>query len=302
MKAIKKSRVDSVFDIVNAALLAVLLLILLYPLYFVLIASVSDPYAIAQGEVALFPVGFTMEAYQNIMKDSRIWLGYRNTIFYTVGGTALSLLLTIPAAYVLSKKDLPGRGILTTYCLITMYFGGGLIPTYLIVRDIGLLNRAITLVVLGSASIYNLIVTRSFFQSTLPDALFESALIDGASEFRMFVSIALPLSGSIIAVMALYFGVARWNEFFNALIYVSSTQFQPLQLVLRTLLLQSQQAVLDAALTNDSEMLADASRLALMAEAMKYAIIFIASAPLLIAYPFVQKHFVKGVMIGALKG
>ena len=217
-----------------------------------------------------------------------------------VGG--FLLLLTIPAAYVLSKKDLPGRGILTTYCLITMYFGGGLIPTYLIVKNIGLLNRAITLVVLGSASIYNLIVTRSFFQSTLPDALFESALIDGASEFRMFISIALPLSGSIIAVMALYFGVARWNEFFNALIYVSSTQFQPLQLVLRTLLLQSQQAVLDAALTNDSEMLADAARLALMAEAMKYAIIFIASAPLLIAYPFVQKHFVKGVMIGALKG
>ena len=149
---------------------------------------------------------------------------------------------------------------------------------------------------------YNIIVTRSFFQSTLPDSLFESARIDGASEMRMFFSIALPLSGSIIAVMALYYGVGRWNEFFNALIYVSNSDYQPLQLVLRSLLLQSQQAVMDAALTNDPEMLADAARLAYMAEAMKYAIIFIAAAPLLIAYPFVQKHFVRGVMIGALKG
>ena len=149
---------------------------------------------------------------------------------------------------------------------------------------------------------YNIIVTRSFFQSTLPDSLFESARIDGASELRMFFSIALPLSGSIIAVMALYYGVGRWNEFFNALIYVSNVDYQPLQLVLRSLLLQSQQAVMDAALTDDPEMLADAARLAYMAEAMKYAIIFIAAAPLLIAYPFVQKHFVRGVMIGALKG
>lgn len=302
MSKMKKTRADAAFDVANAALLLLLLVILFYPLYFVLVASISDPYAIAQGQVTLLPVKPTLEAYQNIMKDSRIWVGYRNTILYTVFGTMLSLALTIPAAYVLSKKDLPGRGFLMTYCLITMYFGGGLIPTYLIVKDLGLLNKAYTLVVLGSVSVYNLIVTRSFFQSTLPDALFESARIDGASEGRMFFSIALPLSGSILAVMALYYGVARWNEFFNALIYVSNVEYQPLQLVLRSLLLQSQQAVLDAALTNDSEMLADAARLALMAEAMKYAIIFIASAPLLVAYPFVQKHFVKGVMIGALKG
>ena len=304
MKAqtIQQSRGDRVFDVINVLLMTVFGLVMLYPLYFVVVASFSDPAAVTGGEVYLFVKGFSLRAYETVFREPQIWLGYRNTLLYTVAGTAYNLLLTIPAAYVLSKKDLPGRGFLMTYCLITMYFGGGLIPTYLIVKDLGLLNKAYTLVVLGSVSVYNLIVTRSFFQSTLPDALFESARIDGASEGRMFFSIALPLSGSILAVMALYYGVARWNEFFNALSYVSNVEYQPLQLVLRSLLLQSQQAVLDAALTNDSEMLADAARLALMAEAMKYAIIFIASAPLLVAYPFVQKHFVKGVMIGALKG
>ncbi len=227
---------------------------------------------------------------------------YKNTIIYTVLGTLLSLLITIPGAYVLSKKDLPGRKLLTTYCLITMYFGGGLIPTYIIVKNLGLLNKPYTIIILGSVSVYNVVVTRSFFLSTLPNELFESARIDGAGEMRMFFSIALPLSGSIIAVMALYYGVARWNDFFTALIYVSKVEYQPLQLVLRSLLLQSQQAILDEAVYADPEMLADAARLAYMAEAMKYAVIFIASAPLIAAYPFVQKHFVKGVMIGSLKG
>ena len=192
MNKIKRTRADAAFDALNIALLAILTVILLYPLYFVLIASVSDPYAIAQGSVKLIPVRPTLEAYQNIMKDTRIWLGYRNTIIYTVLGTLLSLALTIPSAYVLSKKDLPGRAILMTFCLITMYFGGGLIPTYLIVKKVGLLNRAYTLIVLGSVSVYNIIVTRSFFQSTLPDSLFESARIDGAGEMKQLQYITMP--------------------------------------------------------------------------------------------------------------
>ena len=290
------------FDWIINISLGILMLIILYPIYFTVIASFSDPYAVAKGKVLLYPVGLTLESYQHAFAYKQIWVGYANSLFYTLFGTAFSVALTIPAAYGLSKKQLPGRFGLTCIFLVTMYFGGGLIPTYLIVKKVGLLNRAYTLIVLGSVSVYNIIVTRSFFQSTLPDSLFESARIDGASEMRMFFSIALPLSGSIIAVMALYYGVGRWNEFFNALIYVSNVDYQPLQLVLRSLLLQSQQAVMDAALTDDPEMLADAARLAYMAEAMKYAIIFISAAPLLIAYPFVQKHFVRGVMIGALKG
>ena len=293
---------DKVSDIVLVVICAAVMLIVAYPLYYVLVASFSDPYDVYAGKTFLLPSQFTLKGYQAVFADSALFSGFMNSIKYTVIGTIYSVVMIYLVVYPLSVKDLPGRKYISLFFVITMYFGGGLIPTYLIVKDLGLLNKAYTLVVLGSVSVYNLIVTRSFFQSTLPDALFESARIDGASEGRMFFSIALPLSGSILAVMALYYGVARWNEFFNALIYVSNVEYQPLQLVLRSLLLQSQQAVLDAALTNDSEMLADAARLALMAEAMKYAIIFIASAPLLVAYPFVQKHFVKGVMIGALKG
>lgn len=299
---IKQTPAGRVFDAVNGIVIALLMFLMIYPFWNMLILSFNDGTDALLGKLYFWPRVWTLSNYEYVFKNRDLLHGALVSVLRVVVGTVTGVICNALLGYIVSCRQFYGRKFMRLLFIITMYFGGGLIPTYLIVKNIGLLNRAITLVVLGSASIYNLIVTRSFFQSTLPDALFESALIDGASEFRMFISIALPLSGSIIAVMALYFGVARWNEFFNALIYVSSTQFQPLQLVLRTLLLQSQQAVLDAALTNDSEMLADAARLALMAEAMKYAIIFIASAPLLIAYPFVQKHFVKGVMIGALKG
>jgi putative aldouronate transport system permease protein len=302
--AFRKSRGDRAFDWINAALLLLILLVLIYPLYFTVIASVSEPYDVVKGNVVFSPKGFTLEAYRNVFKESRIWTGYRNTIAYTLLGTLFNLGLTMPAAYVLSKRDLPGRSGLTAYFLITMYFSGGLIPTYLLVKSLNLINRPFTLIVLGGISVYNMIISRVYFQTAIPGELYESATMDGAGDFRCFFGIALPLSKPILAVIALYYGVGHWNAYFNALLYVSKSAYQPLQLVLRSILLLNEMALaeLDPNLVLDADMVVALTRRAYLAEAMKYALIFIASAPLLMVYPFVQRHFVKGVMIGSLKG
>lgn len=232
-----------------------------------------------------------------------VWLGYRNTIFYAVFGTAFSLILTIPSAYALSKKTLPGRGAISIFFLIPMYFNGGLIPTYLVMKQINMVDQWYSLIFIAASSVYNMIVTRVYFQSNVPEELYESARIDGASELRTFFSIALPLVKPIIAVMTLFFAVARWNDYFNALIYTTDNDYLPLQLVLRSILLNSQTALQKVDTSSmDADAIKNAARLAYMAEAMKYALIVVSSAPLLIAYPFVQKHFVKGMMIGAVKG
>lgn len=302
---IKQSRIDVVFDIVNVTLVTLITLIIIYPLYFTLVASFSDPTAVTLGQTLFWVKDFTLEPYMNVFKNSDIWLGYRNTIFYTVCGTLWNLFLTLPTAYVMSKKDLPGRNWLSWYFLFTMYFGGGLIPSYLNVVNLGLLNKPITLVILGGLSVYNMIVTRVFFQNSIPGDLYEAAKIDGASEFRQFFTIALPLSTPIIAVMSLWYAVGRWNEYFTALIYLNDPDLVPLQIVLRRILIENQSAASMASqeeLALDPEMKAYYDHLKHMAEGMKYSVIYIASAPLLIAYPFVQKYFVKGVMIGSLKG
>lgn len=298
-----ESRGDRIFGYVNAAILVLILFIMAYPLYFTIIASFSDPYDVVQGRVYFLPKNITIEPYTNVFKDTRIWTGYRNSIIYTLLGTLLNLVLTIPSAYVLSKKTIPGRGMLMTIFLIPMYFSGGLIPTYLQVKSLGLMNTPYVLILMGGLSIYNMIITRAYYERSIPLELYESATIDGADNIRVFIQIAVPLSKPIIAVMALYYAVARWNSYFDALIYISDDAYQPLQMILRSILLLNQQmlAAIDTR-SMTSEEIADAARLAYMAEGMKYALIFIASAPLLIAYPFVQKYFVKGVMIGSLKG
>ena len=303
LSTIRRTRADKVFDTVNIIIMILLLIITLYPLYFVVIASVSDPYEVAKGNVFMFPKGFTVESYLNVFRESRIWTGYRNTIFYAVAGTFFSLILTIPSAYALSKRSLPGRSLLSVFFLIPMYFNGGLIPTYLVMRQINMVNQWYSLIFIGASSVYNMIVTRVYFQSTIPEELYESARIDGASELRVFFSIALPLVKPILAVMTLFFAVARWNDYFNALIYTTDNDYLPLQMVLRSILLNSQTALQKVDTSSmDAEAIKNAARLAYMAEAMKYALIVVSSAPLLIAYPFVQKHFVKGMMIGAVKG
>lgn len=292
-----------VFDIVNGILLFLLLIVLIYPLYFTVIASVSEPYDVVKGNIVFVPKGFTLESYQMAFNESRIWSGYRNSIFYTVLGTLFNLFLTVPAAYFLSKKGLPGRQVINIYFLITMYFSGGLIPTYLIMKQINMIDQWYTLILLGGISVYNVIITRVYFQTSLPNEIYEAAYIDGASDMRTFFSIALPLAKPIVAVIALYYSVGHWNGYFNALIYVSNPAYQPLQIILRSILLQNETILgaMDPNTLDESAMIA-LTRRAYLASTMKYALIFIASAPLLIAYPFVQKYFVQGALIGSVKG
>lgn len=299
---IKKKKI-SLFDFINYVFLFSLTLIILYPLYFTLIASFSEPFDVVKGTVTFWFKGFTIGSYENVFRSRDIWQGYRNSVVYTVAGTLLNLLLTIPAAYALSKKDLWMRNLITTYFLITMYFSGGLLPTYLIVKNIGLLNRPYTLIILSGFSVYNMVVTRAYFQTAIPEDLYEAAKIDGCTHFRQFFSIALPLARPIIAVITLYYAVGRWNNFYNSLIYVNSSKYYSLQLVLRNILLEGKNALSQI---NSERMSAEEMsyivKQGYMAEAMKYSIIFIASLPMLILYPFIQKHFVKGVMVGSLKG
>ncbi len=299
----RKTKADQIFDLLNNLIMALVLFIMVYPLYFTIIASISEPHEVALGNIALLPRGLTFEAYTNVFKSEQIWTGYRNSIIYTLFGTIFNLFLTIPAAYVLSKRDLPGRTAISGIFLFTMYFGGGLVPSYLLVKDLGLLDKPYTLIILSGISIYNLVVTRVFYQSSIPDSLYEAASIDGSSELNAFFMIAIPLSAPIIAVIALYYAVSRWNDYFTALVYTSSREYQPLQLVLRQILILNQQMLSKIDFSSDDGSAAEvAQRIAYMAQAMKYSVILIASAPMLIMYPFVQKHFVKGVMIGSLKG
>ena len=294
---------DKAFTVINYTLLVIITLIILYPLYFTVIASISEPYDVVSGNVVLWPKGFPLDSYRQIFQNEEIWVGFRNSVAYTVFGTLMSLVLTIPAAYALSKKNLWGRGLITTYFVIIMYFSGGLLPTYLVVRDLGLLNQPYTLIIIGSFSVYNMVVARTYYQSSIPESLYEAAEIDGCSGFGQFFRIAVPLSKPIIAVIALYYAVGRWNDFYNSLVYITNSDYYSLQQVLRNILLESQNAL--AAIdgnTMSSEEMVYFMRRAYMAEAMKYAIIFVSSLPMLLIYPLVQKHFVKGVMIGSVKG
>lgn len=291
------------FDLFIYVALTIITLVLAYPLYFVVIASFSEPYEVVKGNVFFWLRGFSLESYKNIFENSKIWVGYANSIKYTFFGTCLNLLLTIPAAYALSKPWLWKRGLLTTFFIIPMYFSGGLLPTYLQVRDMGLLNKSYTLIFLGGLSIYNLVVARTYFQSSIPDSLYEAAEIDGCSQFGQFFRIALPLSKPIIAVITLYYAVARWNDYYNSLVYVSSSKYHALQMVLRNILLESQNAINNLDMSSlTTEQMMSAAQKTYLAESMKYSVIFVASLPMLILYPFIQKYFVKGVMIGAVKG
>lgn len=294
---------DRVYNAVNTTLLTLFSLIMLYPLFFILIASISEPYDVAKGLVTFWPKGFTLEAYENIFtQNEMVWVGYFNTVIYTVGGTLYNLLLTIPAAYVLTKKKLPGRKILIWYFFLTMYFSGGMIPTFLQYKALDLINRRWALILGAGVSCYNLIIARQFIDMNIPDTLYEAAYIDGSSELRTFFVIVLPLSGAIIAIMALFYAVVHWNSYYSAMLYITKKQYFPLQLVLRSILINNEIALQYASEVMSEEELQYMVRLSYMAASMKYALIFIASAPLLIAYPFVQKHFVKGILLGSIKG
>jgi putative aldouronate transport system permease protein len=282
--------------------MVIIFIVMLYPFYFTIIASFSDPYKVAKGKVFLYPTGIMFDAYRYTFQNNEIWRGYINSMYYTVIGTLFNLFLTIPAAYVMSKKELFGRRVLAWFFLIPMYFSGGLIPSYILVMKLGLLNKPYTLIFLGGISIFNMIVTRVYFQTSIPDSLYEAARIDGAGEIMSFFRIAIPLAGPIIAVMTLYYAVGHWNDYYTALIYLQKRDYLPLQSVLRGILIQNQNAIGGITPNMLAEQLADNAKRAYIAEAMKYSLIVVSSLPMLIVYPFIQKHFVKGIMIGSLKG
>ncbi|MEG0942572.1 MAG: carbohydrate ABC transporter permease [Angelakisella sp.] len=295
---IKSTKQDLIFDICNYLFLFIITVIVMYPLYFVLIASISEPDAVNGGRVIFAPIGFSLEGYKKIFEDARIWIGYRNTIFYTICGTTLNVVLTLITAYPLSCSHLRGKKVIMSFFLFTMFFNGGLIPTYLLVNNLGLYDTPYVLILLGAISIYNMIIAKSFFENTISPDLKEAAEIDGCGSFRFFMSIALPLSKALIGVLVVYYAVGHWNQYFNALIYVSKAELRPLQMVLREILIQNSSVQMIV----DETMMEELLRRERYAELIKYGVIVVASLPMLCVYPFVQRYFAKGVMLGSVKG
>ncbi|WP_419955503.1 carbohydrate ABC transporter permease [Neobacillus niacini] len=293
--SIKETKSDRIFTIVNYSVLSLLLVVFLYPLIYIVSASFSSTEAVLSGKVWLWPVDFSLEGYKAVFDYKLIWTGYANSIFYTVVGTLINIGMTILAAYPLSRDEFFGRKFFMLLFLFTMIFSGGIIPNYLLIKELGMLDTRWAMIIPGAMSVFNVIITRTYFKSTIPKALQEAAKIDGCSDFRFLRSVVLPLSGPIIAVMTLFYAVGHWNSFFNALIYLRDQDLFPLQLILNSILVQNQV---------DPQMMGDMERMAAKAglsELLKYSLIVVASVPVLIIYPFVQKHFVKGVMIGSLK-
>lgn len=301
---IQKTTADKVFLLINKFLLLIIFAATLYPLIFVISASVSNPDAVSTGKMLLWPVGFTTEGYQYILRYQDVWTGYSNTIFYTFAGTFLNLLVTLPCAYALSRRDLEGQGIIMTIFMVTMYFSGGLIPSYLLMKGLHLVNTRAYMLLSGLVSTYNLIVARTFFGNTIPWELHEAAFIDGCSDFQTFRSIVLPLSKPILIVLTLYYGVAHWNSYFNAMVYLNDSSKYPLQVFLREILLQSQwaESAMAAGGGFSPEEMEAMLKQASTANMLKYVLIVVSSAPMLVIYPFLQRFFAKGVMIGAVKG
>ena len=295
MKITSRKKKITIFDIVIYFIAAFLFLIVAYPLILVVSCSISDPGLVATGQVLFWPKGINMEGYKQLLNDPNILIGYGNTIFYTVFGTLVNLAVTIPAGYVLSKTMVPGTKLFTGLFMFTMYFSGGMIPTFLLVNKLGLYNTRAVLLILGAFSTYNCIICRSFFVG-LPTELEEAARIDGCSPFGTFFKIVLPLSKALLGVMVLYFGVGHWNGYFNAMIYINEDVKQPLQVFLRRILVLAQISA------NMDEAGDYAAHLADMEALIRYAVIVVSSAPLLILYPFLQKYFDKGVLIGSVKG
>ncbi|MEK3890036.1 carbohydrate ABC transporter permease [Bacillus sp. FSL K6-3431] len=298
--AIKETKKDKVFKVLNYTFLTLAMGFVLYPLIYIVSASISAPSAVNSGDMWLFPKEITFDGYKLIFDNNNIWKGYLNTIFYTVLGTLINLAITIPAAYALSRKDFAGRNFFMGMFVLTMFFSGGLIPTYLVVKNVGLIDTIWAMVLPNAAAVWNIIVARVFFQTSIPKELEESAIIDGCSNFTMFIKIILPLSAPIIAVMALFYGVGHWNGYFNALIYLSDKTLYPLQLVLREILVLQEMSSQSTEMTGSmAEAMHSKQQLAAV---IKYGVMIVSSLPIIIVYPFLQRYFVKGVMIGSLKG
>lgn len=293
-QVILRSGSDRAFDIALAVICGLIFISVLYPLYFVVLASFSDPIQVAGGKVWLWTNKPTLEGYKKVFEYEKLWVGYRNTIVYALVGVAAHLLVTIPAAYALSRKDAMLRGPIMMLFTITMFFGGGIVPTYLIYKSFGMLDTIWVMTLPGCVSVYNLIIARTFFQSNIPGELLDAARIDGCDDFRFFAQIVVPLSSAIIAVVMLYQVVGIWNSYMDGLLYLSSDSKIPLQLVLREILVKNS--------VDGGQMGMGDDELENLKEQMKYCVIVVSTLPMMVLYPFVQKFFTKGVMIGSIKG
>lgn len=292
----RKSKFDIVFDIINYTIMVIILFLVAYPVYFVVIASFSDPNYVNAGQTLLFPKGINLEGYKTILEFKQIWTGYKNSIIYTFFGTCLNIAVLIPASFALSRKELVGRKLFTTLCVFTMYFSGGTIPTYLLVKNLGLFDTMWALILPMAFGVYNMIICRSFFIGNVSEELYESVKIDGGGYMRFFFSIVVPLSKAIIAVMVLYNALGHWNSYLPVLYYIRDESKYNLQLILRniTSVLSTQQFE-----GMSMEAMVSAEKIK---EMVKYTTILIAALPMIILYPFVQKYFVTGIMIGSVKG
>lgn len=293
---VKTGSGDKIFYAFTYTLIAILTLIVLYPMIYVVCASLSSAKAITSGKVWFLPVELNFDGYKAILQYDNVWIGYKNTIFYTLVGTFINICMTLACAYPLSRANLFGRGPIMFLFSFTMMFSGGMIPNYLLMKELGLLDTRWALLLPGSISVYNMIVARTFIQSSIPNELLESAQLDGCSDFQYFFKIVLPLSKSIIAVLTLWYAVSHWNSYFNAFLYLKEKNLYPLQIFLRDILITNS---MDAELFTDP-ILAEKMRNASMS--LQYAMIVVSTVPMFLFYPFAQKHFVKGVMIGSVKG
>lgn len=290
-----KSPADRIFGAAIVLLSILVFAIVAYPLWFVLIASVSNSNLVNLGKVTIFPKDIRYYGYQQVFQDARIWRGYLNTIIYVVLGTLLNMAVTMPAAYALSRPDFKGRGKIMFYFVFTMFFSGGLVPLYMTISSLGLISTRTILITIVAVNTYNLIIARTFIESSIPNDLYEAAVIDGCSHFKYFFKVVMPLSKAVAAVLVLYYAVFHWNDFFNALMFNSNNKFEPLQIVLRRILL------LNEAFASGSGAVGGGYAQS-SADQVKYAVIIVSTLPILCVYPFIQKYFEKGVMIGAVKG
>lgn len=287
---------DKIFYIITGFLLTAFFIIVLYPCIYVVSASFSSGSAVEAGRVILWPVDFSLEGYKAVFHTPSVWIGFRNSLFYTIAGTLINILVTMIAAYSLARPDLPGRNGIMLFFTFTMFFSGGMITGYMLVRSLHILNTIWAMLIPGALGVYNLIIARTFIESNIPTELLEAAQMDGCSDIRFFASIVFPLSKAVIAVLVLFYGVSHWNSYFNAMIYLNDKELYPLTIYLKEILMASQ---IDPSTVADPEL---QNQIARMAAVIKYALIVVSMIPILILYPFIQKYFVKGVMIGSVKG
>lgn len=287
---------DKIFTIFNYTILTLVLIVIAYPLIFVVSASFSDPQAVIRGDVLLLPVNPTLRGYEAVFKNGKILTGFLNSVFYLVAGTILNLIMTMLCAYPLSRKEFKARGFISLFFVFTMYFSGGMVPTYILVNKLGLLNTRLAMIIPTAMSTYNMIICRTYIVNSIPDELYEASQMDGCTPFKYMLKVIVPLSKPILAVLTLYYGVAKWNDYFNAMLFLYKDNLQPLTIVMKEILIMGK---VDMTQVTDASAV---SKLQGMSELLKYSTMVVATLPVLMLYPLIQKHLVKGVMIGAVKG